>query len=352
MGTLSCNNISIHAGSFGLKNINFGVNEGDYFVLLGPSGAGKSLLLETIAGFLQPSFGNISLDGEDITNETPQRRQVGLLFQDYALFPHLTVIANIRYPLKGLKLTAAEKKHRIDNISQELGIGHLLHRYPENLSGGEKQRVALARILVCKPSVLLLDEPLSSLDVQLRSSVRSMLRQLNRQGQTILQVTHDYEEARILANRVAIIENNTIVQCGSPDEVFLHPRSAFVANFVGIRNFFKGWLSPSDLQTKPFKTDNVILHVMTDQPAGSGFVVVRSEDIILSLHPLESTAANSLPGIVKSKEQARIGYEVVVDAGITLVATVTSDSVSRLNLIQGQQVYCGFKASAVHFISE
>lgn len=349
---LSLQKVGLKVGTFSLSNLSIDVEPGSYFILLGPSGSGKSLILEMIAGFYRPHQGKIILNGTEITHWPVRRRNVGLLFQDFAVFPHLNVFDNIAYSIRKNRQTGFSLKYSVEKLAVELEISHLLYRNPMSLSGGEQQRVALARTLAHKPSVLLLDEPLSSLDVQLRSSIRGLLRRLNNQGQTILHVTHDYEEAAILGHRIAVIENNTIVQCGTHDEVFRHPRSAFVANFAGINNFFGGTLKRTENGLRKFVVNGVSINVLSDHAPGKGFIVIRSEDIILSQQALESSATNSIKGIITSVEPARLGYEVTVDTGIPVIALVSGESVNRLNIGVGHTTWVSFKASAVRFVPE
>lgn len=352
MGILRLDKINLKIGDFALHRIDFTVDEAEYFILLGPSGAGKSLILELIAGFFKPDSGRIILNGQEITNVPIQQRSVGLLFQDFAIFPHLSVFENIAYSLRAQRMKKRELNEMIDQISSEMEISHLLNRNPQTLSGGEQQRVALARILVGKPSVLLLDEPLASLDIQLRAGIRSLLRRINRNGQTIVHVTHDYEEAAILGHRIAVVEKNTITQCGSHDVVFHHPRSEFIANFVGIRNFFPGNLGHGHDGMKIFKTKDAEIRILTEYENGNGYAVIRSEDIILSSESMLSSAANNLHGTIISVEPARIGFEICIDAGIRIFALVSRESVEKLGLVPGKHIYAGFKASAVKFIAE
>jgi ABC-type sugar transport system ATPase subunit len=239
---LKIKDISVRLGKFELNRINFEVSGGEYFVMLGLSGSGKTVLLHVIAGLIRANSGQIFLNGMEISRERIQRRKVGLVFQDSALFPHLNVFGNIAYPMRSMNYSKTEIKKKTGELATLTGVDHLLDRRTKNLSGGEAQRVALARALALEPECLLLDEPLSALDVQLRGELRSLLRQLNKRGQTIIHVTHDYEEAILLAARVGVIEGGTVVQQGLPAEVFQHPRSEFLARFAGIRNFFSGVL--------------------------------------------------------------------------------------------------------------
>ncbi|MCU0410490.1 MAG: ABC transporter ATP-binding protein, partial [Bacteroidales bacterium] len=231
--------VSKRLEAFSLKEITLEVSKGDYYVLLGRSGAGKTQLLELICGLTSPDSGKIYLDGEEITHKRVQERGIGMVFQDFSLFPHYTVRDNIAYPLNIRKMPKEEQEKRIDHVAEEMNITHLLSRKPYYLSGGEKQRVALARTLVTDPRVLLLDEPMASVDASLKDSIRRMLRRLNREGQTIIHVTHDFGEAISLASRVGVMHNGRIIQEGTPLEVFNHPVNRFVARYAGIKNFFR-----------------------------------------------------------------------------------------------------------------
>lgn len=351
MAQLRLENISLKVESFILKQISFEVQAGSYFILLGPSGAGKTLILEMIAGFIKPAEGFIYINNTELSDVPVQQRPIGLLFQDFALFPHLSVYNNIAYPVRTIIRSQNLLQNEIRQLAQAMEIEQLLNRMPEALSGGEKQRVALARTLIRKPKILLLDEPLAALDVQLRGGIRSLLRSINRQGQTIVHVTHDYEEAAILGQRIAVIENNTIAQCGTHDEVFHHPKSAFIANFAGIRNFFSGTIRPVSGSMHEINVDGIIIRSLCDPCFGDGFAVIRSEDIILAATPFESSATNWLKGVIKQVEPARVGVEVVINAGIVLVANVSVESAEKLDIKTGKEIYSGFKASAVKFIS-
>ncbi len=350
MMMLKINDLSVKLGMFELCNMNFSVADGEYFVLLGRSGAGKSVLLQLISGMVRADKGEIWLNGREISREKIQRRNVGMVFQDAALFPHMSVFNNIAYPLRSVKSNQAELERRIDELAGITSVSHLLRRFPGNLSGGEKQRVALARALALKPDCLLLDEPLSSMDIQLRSELRSILRQINGTGQTIVHVTHDYEEAALLAHRIGVIENGSVVQTGRAEEVFQKPRTEFVARFTGIRNFFSGVLTESRSSLKKFRTGGMELTLLSDEPHGSGFVIIRAEDIIVSSEEPESSAANNFRGKISDMAPARMGTELMVDFGIRAAVLVTDESITALGLRPGKEIWVSFKASALKFI--
>ena len=347
---LEVKNISIALGAFKLKNISFDVRKGEYFVVLGESGIGKSVLLEIIAGLLPQKTGSIILNNEDISHAPIQKRSVGLVYQDQALFPHLNVRKNIEYSLKCKKIKSGDIVIKITEIAAQLAIEHLLNRMPDTLSLGEAQRVALARTLVSDPEILLLDEPLSSLDVQAKSQMRSLLRKINQAGQTIIHVTHDYEEAIALAAKIAILEKSSISQIDIPDNIFRHPKSVFVANFIGIRNFYNGELKRESEALGIFKTKNIEFYIATSAKAGTGNIILKSEDIILSKSCFDSSAKNRFFGKIIDIEPARLGIEVTIDIGVLISALITKNSLEKMKLKLKDEVWINFKATSAKFI--
>lgn len=348
---LTLSHISKSFREFSLKDITFTVDEGDYFILLGASGAGKSLLLETIAGLILPDSGSLVMDGKDITRERIQHRKTGIVFQDHAVFPHLSVRENLAYPLRGTHLPSDEKVIRIHNTASALSIGNLLSRSPETLSGGELQRVALGRALIQQPRILLLDEPLSSLDTRLKSDLRRLLRTIHAGGQTILHVTHDYEEALSLATRIAVIRDGRIIQSGTPQEVFHHPQNEFIASFVGIRNFFPARVIHEGEKNYAVVGDHLKIRIVDDIPHQDISLMIRGEDILLSEFPVETSATNNFEGRVAEVIPTRGGMDVVVNIGVELHAWVTAGSVERFSLKPGSRCWVHFKATAVRTIS-
>jgi multiple sugar transport system ATP-binding protein len=223
-----------HGGIRAVDGVDIQTEEGEYLVLLGPSGCGKTTLLRTIAGLEQPTDGEVLIGGNVVNGLPPRARQVAMVFQSYALYPHKTVLANIEFPLKAENMDKVERRRRAEWAAELLGIGHLLKRKPRHLSGGERQRVALARALVREPSVFLLDEPLSNLDAKLRASARDELQQFQqRLGTTTIYVTHDQAEAMGLGDRIAVMDRGRVRQLGPPREVYLEPADTFVATFLG-----------------------------------------------------------------------------------------------------------------------
>jgi len=346
---LELRNIGKNYGDFQVEDINLRVEQGDYFVILGRSGAGKTLLLEIAAGIRIPDAGRVLLEDEDITTKRPQNRGLGLVFQDQAIFPHLTVAANIAYPLKRRGFNQSTIRARVEELAETTGLSHLLQRYPPSLSGGESQRTVLARTLALEPGVLLLDEPLASLDVQYRKGLQSLLRKLNRQGQTIVHVTHNYEEAMALANRVAVMNHGKIQQQGELHQVFRNPSSRFIAEFVGIRNFFKGKVEglPGKAHKRAMLEQGVIVYVSTSAPEGEVVITLEARNVILSKDRPASSALNNFRGKVKDVMPSPQGPEVLVDIGIDMVVLITRESQIKLDIQPGAYVWISFKANAL-----
>ena len=228
-----------------LRDIDLAVEPGEFFALLGPSGSGKSTLLRVLAGFARPQAGRVLVDGKDISAVPPWQRDIGMVFQNYALWPHMTVAQNVAFGLEERRLPKIVIAQKVAAVLELVGLAELGARRPSQLSGGQQQRVALARTIAIEPKVLLLDEPLSNLDAKLRVHMRMELLALQRKlGVTTIFVTHDQEEALSISDRVAVLEAGVIQQVGTPVELFDHPLNRFIANFVGTANMFAGTLRP------------------------------------------------------------------------------------------------------------
>ncbi len=221
-----------------LKGVSLDIKEGEFFTLLGPSGCGKTTLLRMIAGFNSIEGGEFYF-GDKLINAVPaHKRDIGMVFQNYAIFPHLTVEENVAYGLKARKVPSAEIAPRVKEALELVQIAHLAKRKPSELSGGQQQRVALARAFVIEPSVLLMDEPLSNLDAKLRVQMRTVIKKLQRKlGITTIYVTHDQEEALAISDRIAVMKDGVIMQCGTPQDIYAKPQNPFVAGFIGTSNF-------------------------------------------------------------------------------------------------------------------
>ncbi|MBP2134546.1 molybdate transport system ATP-binding protein/molybdate/tungstate transport system ATP-binding protein [Methanomicrobium sp. W14] len=348
---LEVKNISIELGEFSLKNVSMQVNEGEYMVVLGPTGAGKTILLETIAGIYIPRCGRIFLNGKDITTEDPKDRKIAMVYQDFVLFPHLSVYDNIAFGLKNAKKSPEDISKKVDDISDLLGISHLLKRSPVNLSGGEKQRTAIARAIVMEPEVLLLDEPLSALDGNTREKLRKELKKIHQRYNTkIIHVTHNFEEVFSLADRVSVMNKGEIIQTGIPDEVFSKPNCRFIAGFVGVKNIFRGVIS-SGKNSSIITVDGLNISSYETGLSGEIYASVRPEDIMISKAPLETPARNSFRGTVESITNNGTMVQVRVDVGISFQTVLTRRGFYDIEIKEGDSVYLTFKAAAVHVFS-
>ena len=233
-------NLSTNLGDFCLEDINLTIDDREYFVILGPNGAGKTVLIECIAGLHRIKHGEIWVDKNQITHLTPEERNIGYVPQDYVLFPFLNVAENIAFGLRQTKYSKAEVQERVKNLANLLGVSYLLNRGIRSLSGGERQRVALARSLALTPKILLLDEPLSALDLQTAKYLRSDLRHLHKElGVTTLHITHNQIEAEEMADRIGILDKGRLEQVGRPDEIFFYPQSEIVSDFIGTPNILE-----------------------------------------------------------------------------------------------------------------
>jgi putative spermidine/putrescine transport system ATP-binding protein len=239
---LEVDGVSKYYGGFlAVDNVSFSASPGEIVALLGPSGCGKTTLLNMIAGFLKLDGGAISVSGRDLSNVAPHKRDMGMVFQNYALFPHMTVERNVAFGLKMRRLPKAEARQRTAEALEMVQLGHLGERYPKELSGGQQQRIALARALVVRPSVLLLDEPLSNLDALLRKTMREEMRQiLKTAGITTILVTHDQEEALVTADSIILMTSGRVEQIATPSELYERPRTVFCARFMDVTNLFEG----------------------------------------------------------------------------------------------------------------
>jgi molybdopterin-binding protein len=345
-------NLHVQAGKFHLRHISLEVPRGGYALIIGPTGSGKTTLLEAVAGHARILGGTVVLHDEDVTALAPEKRGIGFVYQQYHLFPHLTVRENIGYGLRRQGGNGAQS-NRVVELAELLTISPLLERSVRGLSGGEQQRVALARALAPRPSILLLDEPFASVDPSTRQVLRRELRQLHeREGITTLQVTHDFDEALRLGDLVAVLSEGRIAQSGTPEEVFRFPNSAFVARFVGSGNVIAGTVERIDSQSQGtpfsgrFRSQNLTLDVVAERE-GPIHAVIRPEDIVLSLTPHQDSARNRKPGVVVRLERAGPVTLVHLDVGQPLIASVTTTSADEMALHPGVSLVVSFKATAI-----
>ncbi len=345
--------LNLKFAAFELRDINLRIKPGEYFILLGPTGAGKTLLLEAIAGLHKLESGHIYIKGQEATDLSPELRRAGIVYQDYALFPHLTVAQNITYGLKQKGLPKQQQKEIAREMADFLGISRLLSRYPPTLSGGEQQRTALARALVVEPEILLLDEPLSALDNQSKKKMQQELRRIHREfKKTILHITHDMEEALSLGDKIGIMEQGRIIQVGSPQEVFQKPVNQFVAEFVGHDNIFRGRIEEKN-RGKMVLAEGVEFYVAGENllAGEEGFLLLPAEGIILSPIKIQSSARNCFSGTVSTVEKRGFISIVTLDIGIPIVAKVTTSSVEEMGITVGSKLFATFKATSLHFFS-
>jgi len=277
---INIKNINVSYGkNHVLKNVNIDIREKDFFTFLGPSGCGKTTLLRLIAGFEQSQSGELFIDGKEVSKLNPWERDVGLVFQNYALWPHMTVFKNISFGLEEKKVPKNEINDRVDEVLELVGMQELKHRYPYQLSGGQQQRVALARTIVVRPKVLLLDEPLSNLDAKLRNQMRIELLELHNKLQiTTIFVTHDQEEANSISDNIAIFNEGIIQQVGPPIDLYNNPENLFVANFLGTINVLNGEIqngsfkSVNNFELKNIKSENKMKCSLLIRPQNISFI--------------------------------------------------------------------------------
>jgi molybdate/tungstate transport system ATP-binding protein len=323
---LRLENVSKDWREFKLRNISFEVKRGEYFILLGHSGAGKTLLLELIAGIHRPDSGRIYLEGEDITERPPEKRSIAYMPQNYALFPHLSVYDNIAYGLKLRKFKRDEIREIVNELSEVLGISHLLHRNPKTLSGGEQQRVALARALAIKPKLLLLDEPFSNLDMATRFRLIEEMKKWHKElGFTAIHVTHSFDEAMALGDRIGVMVNGKVEQVGRCEDVFSEPKSVEIAEFLGY-NVLRGSIKDGTLHLNGLKLK------ADSKFEGDVTVVIKPEDVLLSKD-------GGFKAVVEGVEFLKFLAVVTLNVnGLKIKAQTTAEEVLRKGIGVGSKV--------------
>jgi ABC-type sugar transport system ATPase subunit len=337
-GRVSLNGIRKSFGSFeALKGIDLEIEPKEFFALLGPSGSGKSTTLRVIAGLETPDEGTLTVDGIDVTYASPGERNIAMVFQNYALYPHMTLEENIGFPLKMDKVPKREIPGLVREAAERVKIGHLLHRRPGQLSGGQQQRCALARAIVRKPRLFLLDEPLSNLDAQLRLETRIELKRLHSgMDVTTIYVTHDQEEAMTIADRMAIFRDGEIIQIGTPDEVFNRPDNMDVAGFIG---------SPP-MNLLPAGIDAGAITIAGHRVALAGMHDTPSPDIVIGIRPSHvRLAADGLPARLLLSEN--LGESMLLNVDVQgQIVKVRLPEVRRL--ATGETVHLVFDPAHIH----
>ncbi|MGE8940446.1 ABC transporter ATP-binding protein [Leptospira interrogans] len=340
MARLELDRLSKRYGEFiAVRDVTLDVVEGEFLVLLGPSGCGKTTTLRMIAGFIEPSGGAVRIGGQDITAQPPWKRNTGLVFQSYALFPHLTVNQNVGFGLEMRKIPQAEIGERTAEALRLVRLDHLGERLPRQLSGGQQQRVALARALVFRPDVLLLDEPLSNLDAKLRHEVRVEIRELQRQlGLTTVMVTHDQEEALTMADRLVVMSEGSVRQVGTQRDLYERPADRFVAGFVGRSTFLDGQVRDTGL----FHTEGGLSFRCDGAANGNATLALRPERISIAAVPIQGMD-NCVEGTVEfvSYLGAQIDIHVRISPQERLVAQIANRAGDFTPHV-GDQVYVGW----------
>ncbi|BBO85684.1 ABC transporter ATPase [Desulfosarcina ovata subsp. sediminis] len=351
MSFVEIDNLHINLGEFRLKGVSLSLDRGDYLTIIGPTGAGKTIFLESIVGFWRPDQGNIVLDGRELVNELPEKRHIGIVYQDYALLPHMTVYQNIAYGLK--KHKPGNMDDAIRKMAGSLHIDHLLHRKPTTLSGGEQQRAALARVLIVEPALLLMDEPFSALDQQTRRRARLLLKEAIRdQTTTVIHITHDLDDAWALANKLAVFKDGRLLQLGALHEVFNRPNSRFVAEFVGT-GFYRGTVVSRENGSVDIDLGGTCLQSFDQADQGVPVdVAIRHEDIRVSRNkPAHANGFNVVKATLKNivPEGSSSLLDLQADA-IAMHALIPHRAMHRLNLHRGDDVYAWIRKEHVNIV--
>ena len=338
-----------------VDNVDLRIYKGEIFALVGSSGCGKTTLLRMLAGFAVPTSGRILIDDADMVGVPAHERPVNMMFQSYALFPHMTVETNVGYGLRTLKIPDAEKKKRVADALELVQLGKLGKRKPHQLSGGQRQRVALARALIRRPKVLLLDEPLSALDKKLREQTQFELMDIQYEiGTTFVIVTHDQDEAMALSSRIAVMNQGKVLQVGTPSEIYEFPKSRFVADFIGTTNFFEGVVVRAEPGLITIHSQDLGGEVRVDDVGRVSvgqriWLAVRPEKIWLSKEPVDTAGVNQVRGVVWELGYLgnRSTYQIKIETGKIITAFVQNDRRTAERLIDwNDPVYVSWDVNA------
>ena len=349
--------LTVRVGKFELLDISLDIPQGGYGLVIGPTGSGKTTLLEAIAGHRRLQQGRVILRERDVSRAAPEERGIGFVYQQYHLFPHLSVRENIGYGIRGQG--SEVRAQRVEGLAELLRLTALLERGVQGLSGGEQQRVALARALAPRPSILLLDEPFAAVDPATRRGLRRELRALHEhEGITTLQVTHDFEDAMRLGDVVAVLAGGRIVQSGPPETVFHFPNSTFVAEFIGTGTVLPGTVerrSEPDPSTGRFagrfRSGALELEVVAERE-GEAYAVIRPADVLLSDHDVAGPAPRNRfnATITRIERESAVTHVSLEVSGTGLGAVVMTSTANELGLAVGRRVSVAVKATAVHLI--
>ncbi|OLB39183.1 MAG: hypothetical protein AUI04_12535 [Candidatus Rokubacteria bacterium 13_2_20CM_2_64_8] len=339
-----------------VRDVSLTVEPGELVTLLGPSGCGKTTTLRVVAGFEQPDEGRVYVGEQDVTDLIVYRRSIGFVFQSYALFPHLTIFDNVAYGLRVRRLPAATIRARVGQVLELVGLPGYERRFPNQLSGGEQQRVAVARAVVVEPQLLLFDEPLSNLDAKLRVQMRAELSRLQRQlAITTVYVTHDQEEAMAISDRIAVMREGVIAQVGTAEELYRTPRSAFVAQFIGRVNLVESRVLGATGGRVAVDLWGASLSVATDDVYAPGqrlFLVLRPESLTLVPESAKATEGEVVvPGVVRSRMYLGEKVEYAVEVAGTLLEALTYDPARRRLFDVGARVGVSCEAASVRALT-
>lgn len=349
-------NVSKHFGQvYGVKDLNLEIKAGEFFTFLGPSGCGKTTTLRMIAGFYYPTKGKILFDERDVTRLQPNKRNIGMVFQNYALFPHMTVDENIAFGLQVRKFSKAEIQYKVDRIRGQVHLAAYGNRKINELSGGQQQRVALARALVIEPDILLFDEPLSNLDAKLREETRIEIKRIQSElGVTTIYVTHDQMEAMAMSDRIMVMENGFIKQIGTPQEIYNRPVDRFVANFIGETNLIEGTIQAINEEDIKVKTANGHIFTGRKQQSSPTLTHMIGDKVFISIRPESihlGVGDNTLTGKITFVEFTGISVNYIVDFTAFSLKVMIINSFDQIKKL-GEDITINIAHDSLYFLGE
>lgn len=356
MRNVNIENVSKQFGQvYGVKDLNLEIKAGEFFTFLGPSGCGKTTTLRMIAGFYYPTKGKILFDERDVTRLQPNKRNIGMVFQNYALFPHMTVDENIAFGLQVRKFSKAEIQYKVDRIRGQVHLAAYGNRKINELSGGQQQRVALARALVIEPDILLLDEPLSNLDAKLREETRIEIKRIQSElGVTTIYVTHDQMEAMAMSDRIMVMENGFIKQIGTPQEIYNRPVDRFVANFIGETNLIEGTIQAINEEDIKVKTANGHIFTGRKQQSSPTLTHMIGDKVFISIRPESihlGVGDNTLTGKITFVEFTGISVNYIVDFTAFSLKVMIINSFDQIKKL-GEDITINIAHDSLYFLGE
>ncbi|THB64792.1 MAG: putative 2-aminoethylphosphonate ABC transporter ATP-binding protein [Desulfovibrio sp.] len=323
-----------------LDKVSFTASQGEFLSILGPSGCGKTTILRVVAGLEPQTSGSVSINGQDVSRLPVSKRNIGIVFQSYALFPNLTATKNVAYGLKSKGMDKKDLRKKVEDLMDLVGLSGMGEKYPSQLSGGQQQRVALARAMALSPNLLLLDEPLSALDAKVRIKLRSEIRDLQRRlGVTTIMVTHDQEEALTMADRILVMDQGELVQFGAPHEIYDFPSTPFVASFIGSMNFIRGAVKAEENR---FKLGESLIHAGEANKVSNGaeaLMAIRPEDVLVNANG--QSGPNTFQAKVLHMEYKGSNFRVrfqptQMDTNPIIEAEIATEKIRRLDIREGQ----------------